>query len=406
LLVDIGAFKLRSVTVGTLTPSSDAAATLRIQLRATGLATIAVEVTEYCRSRTDWQTRRFVEVRPDVILINAEDVPSALTSIQVLHTAIPTAWILVCTSAADTDTIFKIVRAGARELIPMPLTQDGLTQALHRHIEERDRERKNDSNANGKIYSVCSAKAGSGATTTAINIAAALSEMERARVALIDLDWPLGDAAAFLNIRPRFTVADALASAARLDSVLLESYMNKHDKLHVLAGLEDFGIVPSLDATAVSQLLEVVTQTYTHAVVDLPVCLPRDLLQITTGMSSAIVAVLTADLPSLRRTERLLRVFNGFDATDKVRLILNRVRKSDEITDSDIEKAIRQPVTWKVSNDYRSCMEAINAGKALLSTSNKYLAREFRDVARRLVGQSEEKPRGLLNLLPKTSSLA
>ena len=103
---------MRSVTVGTLTPSSAAAAALRAQLRETGLATVAVEVTEYCRSRTDWQTRRFLEVRPDIILIDAEDVAAALTSIQVLHTAIPSAWILVCTRAADTDTILKMVRAG------------------------------------------------------------------------------------------------------------------------------------------------------------------------------------------------------------------------------------------------------------------------------------------------------
>jgi hypothetical protein len=70
------------------------------------------------------------------------------------------------------------------------------------------------------------------------------------------------------------TVADALASVTRLDSVLLESYMHKHDRFHVLAGLESFTDGDPFDATAVSQLLEVVTQTYTHAVVDLPPSVP------------------------------------------------------------------------------------------------------------------------------------
>ena len=211
--------------------------------------------------------------------IDAEDVAAALTSIQVLHTAIPSAWILVCTRVADTDTILKMVRAGARELIPMPLQQDSLSQALRRHIEERDREEKGDAHANGKIYAVCSAKRGSGATTMAINLAASLAENSSARVALIDLDWPLGDAAAFLNLKPRFTVADALASVARLDSVLLESYMQKHDNIHVLAGLEDYTTSDGFDANSVSQLLEVVTQSYTHAVVDLPPSVPRQVFQ-------------------------------------------------------------------------------------------------------------------------------
>ena len=390
---------MRSVTVGILTPSSQFAGTLRAHLK--GLGSIAVEVNEYCRSRTDWQTRRFLEARPDVILIDAEDMSATLGSIRILHTAVPSAWILVCTPAADTEAILNIVRAGARELIPMPVTAEKLAQALHRYAEERDREHKSDASVSGRIYSICSAKRGSGATTMAINVAAALAEDEKFRVALLDLDWPLGDAAAFLNIRPRFTVADALAAAERLDSVLLESYMHKHDRVNVLAGLEEFGTGEMLDTTAVSQLLEVVTQTYTHAVVDLPLSLPRELLQMATSMSSVIVAVLTPDLPSLRRTERLLRFLTSLEAGDKVRLVLNRSRKSDEITDADIEKSLHQPVIGKVANDYYACMEAINSGKAVQSTSSKHLAKDFRSVARYLIGHhGQEKRRGLLNLLP------
>jgi pilus assembly protein CpaE len=315
----------------------------------------------------------------------------------------PSAWILVCTSAADTDTILKMVRAGARELIPLPLQQDSLTQALQRHIEERNREEKGDSNANGKIYTICSAKRGSGATTMAINLAASLSENSSARVALIDLDWPIGDAAAFLNIKPRYTIADALGAVGRMDSVLLESYMHKHDRVHVLAGLEDFTAGDGFDPQAVSQLFEVVTQTYTHAVVDMPPSVSRPLFQMTTGMSTAIVAVITPDLLSLRRTERLLRVFSSFDVADRVRLVLNRSQKSDEIKDADIEKALRQPVASKVVNDYYACLEALNSGKAVLTMSNKNLARNYRELAGQLMGQTRDKRRGLLSLLPRTS---
>jgi pilus assembly protein CpaE len=394
---------VKSVIVGTLSPSSDNAGVLRTFLLKTGLAAIGLEVGEYCRSRTDWQTKRFLEVRPDVILIDAEDLPAALTSIQVLHTAIPSAWILVCTKAADTDTILKIVRAGARELIPMPLTQDALLEALQRHIAERRREESGDSNANGKIYTVCSAKRGSGATTMAINLAASLAESDSARVALIDLDWPLGDTAAFLNIKARFTVADALGSVARMDAVLLESYMHKHERIHVLAGLEDIIPGDGFDPTAVSQLLEIVTHTYTHVLVDLPPSAPRQLIKTVMGMSSAIVAIVTPDLLSLRRTERLLRLLNSLDVSERVRLVLNRATKSNEISDGDVEKALHQPVMSKVANDYYSCLEAINSGKALVETSNKNLARNYRELADQLLGHTREKRKGLLGLFPRTS---
>ena len=70
-----------------------------------------------------------------------------------------------------------------------------------------------------------SAKHGSGATTVAVNLAGIIAARSGQRTALIDLDRPLGDAAAYLNVKPNFTVSDALAAGPRLDSVLLESYM-------------------------------------------------------------------------------------------------------------------------------------------------------------------------------------
>jgi pilus assembly protein CpaE len=394
---------VRSVIVGTLTPSAESSAVLRAHLRETGLATIAADMTEYCRTRSDWQTRRFVEARPEVILIDAEDVDAALISIQVLHTAIPSAWILVCTRVRDADTILKIVRAGARELIPMPLTTESVSEALQRHIEERNRQQKSDAHANGKIYTVCSAKQGTGATTLAINLAASLAENDSARVALIDLDWPVGDIAAFLNIKPAFTVADALASVARLDSVLLESYMVKHDRVYVLPGLEEFVDSDGFDITAASELLDIVTQSYTHVVVDLPLTVSRQLFQMANEMSNAIVTVITPDLLSLRRTERLLTLFNSLGVSDKVRLVLNRADKSSEISDNDIKKALRQPVTLKIANDYPACVEAIHAGKSVLGISNKTLARSYRELARQLSGQSQQNRTGMFTLLPRWS---
>jgi pilus assembly protein CpaE len=363
-----------------------------------------MEVSEYCRSKNDRGTRAFLQHRPDVVLIDAEDIAAALTTIQVLHSAIPSAWILVCTQSADTETILKVIRAGAREVIQMPVTQESLSQALQRHIEERDRELKNNSNANGKIFAICSAKRGCGATTLAINLAASLSENSSRHVALLDLDWPLGDAAAFLNIKPKFTVADALSSVTRLDSVLLESYMHKHDRVHVLAGLEDFAGSDGFDPTTVSQMLEVVTQTYTHSVVDLPLSFSRQLFLTVIGMSSAVVTVVTPDVLSVRRTERLLRAFETFNVSDKVRLVLNRASKSDEITETDIEKALRQPVALKLANEYYACIEAMNSGKAVLATSSKNLSRDYRELAESLLGQNQDKRKGLARLLPRTSA--
>ena len=396
---------MKTVTVGILVPNTEAGALLRSQVRATGLGTVAVEVSEYPRSRSDSAVRKFLNARPDVILIEAEQAGIAEESLRILHGALPAAWILVCTSITDAQMIMEIVRSGAREILPLPVAKETLMQALRRCVDDRDHDRKSEPHVKGKLYSVCAGKRGSGATTIAINVAASLAEAPDSRVALIDLDWPLGDAAAYLNIGPRFTISNALSSADRLDPVLLESYMHKHDKIHVLAGLEDFESGEALTSEALSQVLELMTQTYTHTVIDLPLSLQRPVLQTVTAMSSAIMLVITPDLPSLRRTERLLRFISALEGPEKIRLVLNRSKKSDEITESDIAKALNHPVSWKVTNDYHACMEAISSGKALVSTSGKSLARDFREIARQLTGvEPDGKRKGLLNLTPKTSA--
>jgi len=366
---------------------------------------VAVEVNEYPRSRSDASIRKFMNARPEVIFIEAAEPEVGEEACRNLHAALPSAWILVCTPATDARLIMDIVRAGARELIPYPIAPDSLTQALRRCVEDREHESKKETHVRGKVFSVCAGKRGSGATTIAINIAASLAEQPDSRVALVDLDWPLGDAAAYLNIAPRFTISNALSAVERLDSVLLESYMHKHDNIHVLAGLEDFESGDSMTPEALNHLLELLAHTYTHTVVDLPLSLHRPMLQQVTSISNSILVVITPDLPSLRRTERLLRFVGSLEGPDKIQLILNRSRKSDEITENDIAKALNHPVSWKLGNDYYACMEAISVGKPLLSTSSKYLIKDFREIARQLVGaEPEGKRKGLLNLMPKTSS--
>ena len=89
--------------------------------------------------------------------------------------------------------------------------------------------------ARGKVFTVVNAKGGSGATTIAVNLALALHSAH-GNVALIDIA-PLGHAALHMNVKPQFTVVDAIRNLHRLDSSLLDSFMTRHNGgLQLLAG--------------------------------------------------------------------------------------------------------------------------------------------------------------------------
>src|SRR4029450_3313539 len=218
---------------------------------------------------------------------------------------------------------------GAREFLVKPLQPESLSEAFQRYLAEKERAQKKDKG--GELYCVTSAKGGAGATSVTLNLATALSELPETRVAILDLNSPVGDAAAYLNLSPRFTASDAMEAAGRLDSVLLESYMSQSNGLSVLPGPRDFRpeLPPSVadplgGAAGRARLLEVVTRTYSHTVIDLTPTLDKELLRLVLELASRVLVVLTPELPALWRTQRLFGYLQNSCGAEKLRLVLNR----------------------------------------------------------------------------------
>ena len=110
------------------------------------------------------------------------------------------------------------------------------------------------------------AKGGSGATTAAVNLALALHSAH-GNVALVDIA-PLGHAALHMNLKPLFTVADAIRNLHRLDSSLLESFMTRHSGgLQLLAG-PNAPVVVEPATAEFARLFDLLVGHFRYVVVD------------------------------------------------------------------------------------------------------------------------------------------
>jgi pilus assembly protein CpaE len=302
--------------------------------------------------------------------------------------------------------MIELMRAGVREFLPSPVSDQALVQAFDRYRQDSalTSTQATARAKNGKIYCIASAKHGSGATTVAINLAATIAARSKGRTALIDLDRPLGDVAAYLNVKPNFTVSDALAAGPRLDSVLLESYMQPSHGFQILPGFPEHCADASLSAEKLAQLLEVAQTTFDHTIVDLPTNLDEDQVKIISRSCSSILVILTPELPAIWRTERLLTYLTRLDASAKVRIVLNRATRSDDINDVDIERLLRTPLYCKLPNEYGACIRAINSGALLASVNSKYLSKAISALATAVAGMPEmELRRGFFGLSLKPS---
>ena len=84
-------------------------------------------------------------------------------------------------------------------------------------------------------------------------------------------------------------------------------------------------------------------------------------------MSDEVLLVSTLSLPCLSNTSKLLRSFIdlGYIKKERIKVILNRYLKKNEITLEDAEAGIGQNVFFSIPNDYKTTMAAINSGKPL-----------------------------------------
>ena len=379
------------VKVGVIAPSLETRKLLSNQVSVTGLADVITEVDQYFR-KGNGLTRRFFEMQPDIILVDMEDPEAATQTLETLHLALPKSWLVVSSEKNEPQLIIQAMRAGAREFLPQPIAPENLVQTLKRYIAERQHNGKR--KKAGKIYCVMAAKGGTGATTVAINLAAVVATEKKNAVALIDLHCPIGDVAAYLDVKSAFTAFDAFAESSRLDEVLLQTYVKDCHGFAVLPGLKDFlpGQMPGADALATT--LEVITQVYTHAFVDLPVSFDEELLEVATEMSEAIVVVLTPEFPAIWRTNRLLSFLRKSVNPQKLRLVVNRFgSRTYPISNSNIEKALSRNIFWKLPNDYSPSIEAVRLGKPLVSINHSRLGRSYQELAYRLTGTPVPKKR-------------
>jgi pilus assembly protein CpaE len=317
---------------------------------------------------------------PDVVLVDLD--PDAERAIDVIENICGTTsalTVMVYSSSIDSELLVRCMRAGAREFLTEPLSQAPVADALVRAAVRRDEVRRS-RKATGKLFVFAGAKGGSGATTVASNFALCLANDSGGKVALVDLDLHLGDAALSLGITPKFSTADALENMSRLDSDLLAAMLAKHASgLAVLAAPD---AVSGLHITrdAVERLLRVAREKFDFVVVDAG-SNPADVCEALFEAATRVYLVAQLSVAELRNANRLItRYFSGADA-GRMEVVLNRfVARTAEIDDAAITKALTRPAKWKVPNDFAAARRSQNTGVPLL-LEDSVVARALRDMA-------------------------
>lgn len=289
--------------------------------------------------------------------------------------------IIALSDNPSVDLIIQIMRAGAREFVPIPIIKNELFEAINKTISQFDTPKQKN---RCKIISVFSNKGGIGKTSIASNLALELSKITKENVALIDLNFQMGDITTFLDLKPSFNISYMLENIDKINETFLLSTLEKYKNtsLYVLADPPYFKQADNIQPKQITKLFNTLKDTFSYIVIDAEASFDGKNIAALDN-SDIILLVTVANLPALRNTQRCLELFErlGYDK-DKTKIVINRYMENDEIKEQDIEKVLSKHIYWKIPNNYFAIMTAINKGvpvSILNSTTN--VAQSYKNLA-------------------------
>jgi pilus assembly protein CpaE len=268
----------------------------------------------------------------------------------------------------DPNILMQAMRLGVKEFFPLPLNQGDVRTALDRFMERHQKAPVEPRVKNGRIISICGGKGGVGATTVAVNLAVAYSNRKQPlSVALLDMNTIFGEIPLFLEISPKFHWGEITKNIERLDNTFLMNVLTRHSSgVHVLPSPAYLNGHHQPTPSIMQRLLGLMRQLFDVVIIDGGQTLNDAALK-AMQMSDEVLLVSTLSLPCLSNTSKLLRSFTdlGYIQKERIKVILNRFLKKNEITLEDAEAGIGQKVFFSIPNDYKTTMAAINSGKPL-----------------------------------------
>ena len=370
-------------------------AVLQVLVDGTSVARTVHTCASFPVAASDPVTRRVRTANPDVTLVDipADNPALALRAIELLHQEMPEAAIFAIGNLTQPQVIVNAMRAGAREFIERPTTTTDLLEAFVRLTTAQRRGRQ--VGVRGKVFLVINAKGGNGATTVAVNLALGLHSAA-GQTALVDLA-PLGHAGLHMNLKPVFTVADAIRNLHRMDASLLESFMTRHSGgLQLLAGTNVPAAVDPSTAEFV-RLFDMLVTHFRYVVVDASSRFDA-VSRLIASLSETVLLVACSDVASLWSAARVQQYLGEAGSRDRVRLILNRFRKVPGFSEADAETAGGAKLLWRIPNQYFAVSAAIDRGTPVMDQRNSEMARCFAGLVQELTRNDTDVKRGAWSL--------
>uniref|UniRef100_UPI0008385D9A AAA family ATPase n=1 Tax=Kribbia dieselivorans TaxID=331526 RepID=UPI0008385D9A len=314
------------------------------QVEVVGVLTSSAELVDHC-----------LRQETDIVLIHDGLGPDSATSvIRDLSFRRPGMASLIVSSTGETQTVVDTMEAGGRGVLTYPFVFEQILSRIANASAWVDQmgavlagRAAGAGVRRGKVVAFAGAKGGVGATTFAAHLAVDLhQEWPTAKTILVDLDLEKGDVSAMLDVRHTVSIADVAKIAGDMTIDRIQDATVVHDSgLTMLLAPQDVREVDFISPEALRSVFNHLRREYDVIIVDAGAhATPAQATVVE--LADEVIAVVTADVLCLRSLHRLTTAWEslGVRKEHDVRVLVNKVDKSDLFPSSAVPKLTRAPV--------------------------------------------------------------
>lgn len=271
----------------------------------------------------------------------------------------------------------SLVRAGAHDVVPLPLDMNELETALDPVRKMVASQARRGKAGHQKVVTIIKGEGGVGATALLTQLATRFAAREHAvgrECCLLDLDVQFGDAALQLGMQPNLSLTELLEAGKRVDGEMLRSVAAQHPSgLRVISAPRDIMPLESMTSDQLLSIVELATAEFGTVFIDFPANWTNWSLSLL-ARSDLVLMVTELRVSSLHRARRQLDLLASQDmGTLDVRVVLNRAEKGffKTLGPDDAERVLRKPVGFTIANDHATMSQAIDRGVPLSEIKRK-----------------------------------
>lgn len=289
--------------------------------------------------------------------------------------------VLLLSEDNSKNLLFQAMRAGVREVLPLPMAPQAMADSLKRwtdrlalHPGQAALTTTGSTTPNApvsrtpaRLVAFMGCKGGNGTSFLAANMAYIMATEFDRQCAFVDLDLQSGDASFYLaSGANKNTLSDLTRQIDRLDEQLLTSCLHAiTPRLNLLAAPHSLDKAIPISAQDIEKVLTLVRRQHEHVVVDLPRTLNALSLKVL-DLADVVYIVMQNHTPDVRDAQRLVNNLQSLGLSDsKIRLLINRYEPGGWVSLSELEKAVGLKAHQTIPSNPQWVGEAVHTGQPL-----------------------------------------